>query len=129
VKSLEFTSRGEFFHAIGSTVENLNFLESGGKWDTSFTCEVVVLYSLLHETVDFTSYLIEISQTWGRHSVSFWESNLSLDLGWNKWESFSSIVLHSTWMWDVKMMVDIVGGQEAITENDKMKYVKTYDGA
>jgi hypothetical protein len=31
-------------------------------------------------------------------------------------------------MWDVKMMVDIVGGQEAIIKSNKMKNKETYDG-
>lgn len=108
MKSLKFTGGGEVFNALRGTIENLNFFHGGRQWDVVFTSEIVSLYSFFHETIDFTFDLVEISETWSRHGISLWESNLGLNLGWDKWESFSSIVLDTTWMWDVQMMVDIM---------------------
>ena len=64
----------------------------------------------MHELLGLLPNSVEISEIWETHGVCLWESKLVLDLMWHKRQSFRSVVLNSSWSWDVEIWTQDLSG-------------------
>lgn len=109
MECLQITRLGHLLHFVVGSVKDLSFAESRCQTYISRSCKQVRLDILIQEFLCSLSYNIQISRIFSTRRICFWESQLTFDFIWYKWQAFRPIVLYSSRSRYVKITADRMG--------------------
>jgi hypothetical protein len=104
MENLEVAGFGHLLNIIIGSKHNFSFTEGRSQWNFTLSSEVVDCNLMLKELISLLSDHVEVSQVSLTIDVGLWESQLALDLIRNKRQLLRSVVLNSTWGWNIKIM-------------------------